>query len=646
MSTEQPVDPQAVEETKQQIRGLVAEITQLSRQNLDPTVFYGEFLQRVITALAAVGGAVWLRSGNAGLELMYQINLRQSLPGDDGEDQMRHARLLHTVVTQNQELLVPPYSGAAGETEAGNPTAYLLVLAPLCDDQKPVGVVEIFQRPTSGPASQRGYLRFLTEMCTLVGDYLKGRRLRQLNDWQTLFMEAERFSRMVHETLDPRETAYTIANEGRRLIGVDRVSVAIRRGRNGKIEAISGQDTMDTRANTVTLLGKLATAVMRSGETLWYTGSSHDLPPQIETAVHAYVDESHSKSVAVLPLREPSSKKQAAGNEDSPRDELQEGEVIGALVIEQIEDSRPPEEFAQSVELVADHSARALANALEHHSLFLMPIWRAIGKAQWMIQARTLPKTIAISAAVLAAILAMIFVPWRFEMKSPGYLQPIDRREVFVRADGGVVTQVHVKHAQHVDAGAPLVDMYSRDLDLEIQPILTEIDTTREELRQLEESRTRARRDPTQQAEYHRLSARLLPLKAKLQGLGEQLEQYNKKREALHVTSPITGVVEDYDVDKKLEQRPVTRGQILMTIANPDGEWELILHMPEDRMGHIAQWIESEAARGNTEPLKVRFVVATNPGEDLTGTVREIRATAEMDEEHGHGVRIVVDVDE
>ncbi len=45
-------------------RSLVGEITQLSRQDLDPTVFYGEFLQQVITALAAVGGACGLAAAN------------------------------------------------------------------------------------------------------------------------------------------------------------------------------------------------------------------------------------------------------------------------------------------------------------------------------------------------------------------------------------------------------------------------------------------------------------------------------------------------------------------------------------------------------------------------------------------------------
>ena len=80
------------------------------------------------------------------------------------------------------------------------------------------------------------------------------------------------------------------------------MSVAIRKGKKCKIEAISGQDLFDKRSNTVRLLGKLATAVVASGDAVWYTGDTRDLPPQVEDAVQEYVDEAHSKTVAVLPL--------------------------------------------------------------------------------------------------------------------------------------------------------------------------------------------------------------------------------------------------------------------------------------------------------------------------------------------------------
>ena len=78
MSIEQPVDPQLIEQTKQQIRSLVAEIAQLSKTDVAPEEFYGQFLPRVVSALAAVGGAVWTLNPEGRLALQYQINIQET----------------------------------------------------------------------------------------------------------------------------------------------------------------------------------------------------------------------------------------------------------------------------------------------------------------------------------------------------------------------------------------------------------------------------------------------------------------------------------------------------------------------------------------------------------------------------------------
>ena len=306
MSIEQPHDQQQlVEQTKRQIQALVQEIEQLSRRDVSPGEFYSEFLGRVVAALAAVGGAVWAVNEENQLALQYQINFQLAYFGNDAEAQARHARLLYQCLASTEGMLVPPHSGTGGEEGGANPTDYLLVLAPLRTDLEVAGVVEILQRSDTEPNVQRGYLRFLLDMCQRAGDFLKSRQLRHFSDRQVLWSRLEDFTRTVHASLEPIETAYTIANEGRRLIECDRVSVAIRKGNKCVIEAVSGQDVFDKRSNTIRLLGRLASAVVRSGEAIWYTGDTADMAPQVEEAVQEYVDESHSKTVAVLPLRRP-----------------------------------------------------------------------------------------------------------------------------------------------------------------------------------------------------------------------------------------------------------------------------------------------------------------------------------------------------
>ena len=299
------VNQQTVEDTKAQIRGLVNEIAQLSKSGATAEEFYPELLSRIITALAAAGGAIWLLDEDRQLSLQYQINAEPSILEDDSEDATRHTRLIQRVANTGQSLLVPPYSGTTDGEGEGNPTGFLLCLGALQHDGHNDGLIEIFQRPGTAPDTQRGYLRFLQQMCELAAEWLRSQKLRTLGDRQTLWQQADSFARATHESLDLKETAYIVANEGRRLIGCDRVSVAIKKGRHCKVQAISGQDTIENRSNIVTALNNLATRVVAAGEPLWHDGATEDLPPQIEEALEDYVDQSYGRNIAVLPLREP-----------------------------------------------------------------------------------------------------------------------------------------------------------------------------------------------------------------------------------------------------------------------------------------------------------------------------------------------------
>src|SRR5437870_790106 len=141
------VSAETIEKTKQQIRGLVGEIAQLAKSDLGPEEFYSAFLQRVVQALAAVGGAVWVLGEGKKPELSYQINISEMLLDKDSDEAGKHFKLLDYVVASNSGQLVPPHSSFADERMGGNPTRQLLVINPLGHDNQVEGLLEIFQRP-------------------------------------------------------------------------------------------------------------------------------------------------------------------------------------------------------------------------------------------------------------------------------------------------------------------------------------------------------------------------------------------------------------------------------------------------------------------------------------------------------------------
>ncbi|RIK78246.1 MAG: hemolysin D [Planctomycetota bacterium] len=631
MSNEDSVDPELVEQTKQQIRELVNEIADLAQQDIPEKEFYSGFLDRVVTALAANGGVVWdVSSGR--IEVAAEIGLRESglLVSEDA--QHAHGRLLRRAIVSGDATLVDPHAAVSDDEEDGsNPTDHLLVLGLLRADQEIQGVVEIFQRSGTPDTTQQGYLRFVVQMCDLAGDYLKTRSLRRYGARQSLANQVEQFTRMVHRSLDPRITAYALANEGRRLIDCDRVTVAVMRGNNCKIEAVSGQDTFDKRANTIVLLQELTNAVARQGEPIWYTGDTSDMPPQVEDAIQAYVDESHSKTVAILPLR-----REKVVDETKERDNEPE-EIVGALVVEQIEDTKLREGFVQRVEMVARHGASGLANAVEHHNLFLMPLWRAIGKTKVLVQARTLPKTVTITLAALAVILALCIVPMDYNLEGDGALQPAVRRDVFATVPGKVL-KTRVKTGDHVKAGDVVVELENVEQRLRLQEVRTQFGETDRRIEGLE----RQLLSPLPRAERDQIEGQLATARDSLAGLELQLNLLQKRLEDEKVRAPIDGIVTTWDVEQKLFDRPVEVGEVLMTIADTSADWELEVKMPEHRIGDVSEAKAKFDAEG--KPMPVKYVLATNPKHDYEDVVSSVSLTADGEGEHGSHVKIRVPI--
>ena len=626
MSSQQAYDQTLVEQTRNQIRTIVNEITQLSKLDMAPEEYHGEFLNRVVSAMGAVGGAIWTFEAGT-LSLAYQVNFKEiGLQGDE-DGSRKHARLLYRMLHGPETgTLVPPYSGIEGEEESGNPTGHLLVFCPIRTELEVVGLVEIIQRSDTEPITQRGFLKFLAQVSLLATDYYKNRQLRNFGERQNLWTLLEDFTRTIHKSLDVNESTYTLVNEGRRLIECDRVSIALRYGRKCKIVAVSGQDVVDKRATTVRLLGKLATSVVKAGEPIWYTGDTSDFAPQVEKAVEDYVDEAHTKMIAVYPLVH---KKKNEADDDDPKYRPKPEPPFGAILVEQIEDSRVPERMRKRVEIVADHACSALGNALEHHSIFLMPLWKTLGKTKLLFTARTLPKTMLVTALIVGVVAAMIFVPWRFMMHCNGNLEPSVRRKVYSPMDAEI-ERLFVDHDMKVNLGTPLLKLRSSELESAGIQLLGQQQETIEKIASL----NRLFQDESKRlTDYDKadLAGQIKCAEIRLKAIETQLQIHERQKYDLLITSPIDGTVVSWDIKQRLtEKRPISRMQYVMEVADLDGSWQLELSMPEKRMGNIADYRKQQLEKDPNFKLRVEFVMADKPAEKFYGTVSAIHDRAEV----------------
>ena len=636
-----PIDRKLIQETRDQIRTMVDEITQLSQSNCSRAEFYQGFLSRTTSALASVGGAIWSVKEDGSLGLEYQINLRESGLVDDQEAQIAHGKLMQQMVSKGQPELIQPNSGGNEEeneeTAISNPTEHLLVVGPLTVEQKTVGLVEIFQRPGAGPTTQRGYLRFLVQMCKVASDYLKNEQLRQYSDQQSTWNRMQSFVRSVHSSLRTRDTVYAIANEGRRVIGCDRVSVAMKVGTRMQVQTMSGLDTIERRADQIKRLSKLATTVARAGQPMWYTGDDSHLPPQIEKQLHYYLDISHSKLVVVQPIYET-----LPVDPEEPADDHapQTGKIIGVIIAEQLADSQPVPQLKQYLEAISSHSNDAMTNSMAHSNMFLAPLWTWLGKTKAITSARNLPKTLIVVAglAILAAVLCL--VPYPFTLRANGKLIPENRSEVYANVDG-VLKQIEVPKNPDgiVKQGDILAVMTNNDLLVQIQNLQGQFDKSTEEVNKLRRAQHGQELTP---AELIMLTGELAEAEQIRDSALRQMELKHEQAKLLNVRAPATGNIYNWQLRQNLLRRPVTKGQNLMTIVHPDTPWQVELEFPERRVSHLMTTMRD--AKEDTE-VKVTFTLASHPGKEFEGTLVDIDNKLDVRSDEGNVVLVRVAFD-
>jgi multidrug efflux pump subunit AcrA (membrane-fusion protein) len=619
----------AQDETWDEIDRLVEEIARLARANLSPQKFYSELIERAVSALAASGGAAWLADADGKPSLVGQVNWAEMQAIGDREAQRRHQALVASVLEEREPRLL---ASEAIESSGLSASAHdaLVLLAPIELESQALGVLEIVQRRDTSPSARQGQLRLLGVLAELAGEFQRQVEWREFRDRAALASQWETFTAEIHRSLDVSATAYAIANEGRRVLAIDRVSVLVAERGKCRMLATSGVDIVDRRANAVRTIEQLSAAVLTSGEPLWHTSDAAPLAPQIEQLLDSYIDESHARLVVIVPL----AVSNATGDAASP------GLAIGALAIERFDVSEANEALRRRVETVARHGALALGNAAAHERVPMVRTLERIERTQWFRNARGLPRIAWLAAGIIVAALALVFVEADFELEARGELQPQQRRDVFAPSDG-IVDAINVEHGSQVSKGKVLVTLRKPELDVEFSRVLGDMETARKRLEGIQASRlVGVTTENDRRARDNQLTADEEETKERLKSLEAEHKVLLAQQAELQVLAPLDGVVVTWDVDRLLSARPVLRGQPMMTVAQTDGPWVLEARLSDDRVGPL---LAAQDKLG--EKLRVTFIVATDPGATYEGRVTRVALATEPNDKDEPTVLVTVDFD-
>ncbi len=649
-----------VKEVRERVLQLAREIESLARSEVPPEEFFPEFLDRLVRALGADAGAVWIledgqRLGLAAEKGLDEIGFRQN----PNAANLNHPLLVESMSTGQSAVYVP------GETEKQLPTEHQIVVSALQVGSDSVGAVQIFQRAGAPKEARPGYLQFVEQMCGYASKYLERQKNRTETPPDTgasspFLLEFGDFVLQMQRTLDVKEVCSTAASDGRLLLNCDRVSVVLQKGRKTFVQAISGQDSVNKRANLVRKMVDLADAAIAMKEPIVYSGKNDPLPPQIETPLADFLQESKSRLVIVAPLFESELLIKTDDDDEDPartRTAKKSDEVIGCLVIEQFQSSEPAPHLEERVDLITDHVAAALHNAREHERIFFLRFQKFFGRISEWFYGRKLLKTLVVLGIITTVILAMVLIPWEYRVEGEGRLMPIVQRQVFAQVDGEVI-EVLAEGGTRVKKGQELLKLKNDELQSQLLTARSEL-AEQEKLQHVLENRIKAADNNLNGSDDPRvLRGQLLETKIKIEGLiGKEAEdgkprirgriEILEERESyLIVKSPIDGVLATFQVEQKLLNRPVRRGEALVEVMDDKGKWRLELEVEEHRMGHILERQRELKEEHKSDNLPVDYVLATKPETTYQGTTGIIATRADIAAEKGSIVVIFTEVEE
>ncbi len=629
---------QVIEQERRRLSQRLDDVARLCEGGLAPPAFYGELLQRLLESLAAAAGSVWIRTPQGNLVQQFQINMQQ-LGLDSEEAQQSHNALLRMAFTTGQPIHLPPRS-AMGDSEEGKPapgnhTTFMLLLVPIkeAENGPVVGLIEVFQGANRPANAVPGFLQYMALMANLASRYQRNQLVGQLVGQQQLWTQLEAFSRSIHGSLNTTEVSFVIANEGRRLIECDRVAVAVRRnGQKTAIDAVSGADIVEKRSNQVRLMRKLADEVLNWGEKLVFTGTRDDaLPPGVLSSLDAYLAESPSKLLVVLPLTD----EREGDGKDKPKLPQR-----SALVMECFETPPEPSQTIARLEVVGRHASSALFNAIEYRRIPLRFLWLPLAKLQEGLGGKTRAIWMSVMAAVTIIITGLVVLPYPLKVEVMGKAMPQVRRTAYVPAPGKI-EHFDVMPNEQVGEGRSLALMYDTSLWSQLNKLIADMEAAKLEADQLERQAEKEINPAEKVARQGKAALKRADQNARDREIKEVLRRskslpgkpgyfsllapFMTSDEKRLVDVPYWTVLSGKDFKSEKEGQEVQSFEPILQLGVKEGPWEIELKIPQKHLGQILRAYD----RIGLESQDFDFILMTETTTKYRGKLDRSRIAAE-----------------
>lgn len=555
----------------------------LDLDELLPRVF-----DRVIEALDAEAGSIWLRHGDV---LICEIARGPVSERIEGMELPWGAGIVGDVGRRGEPELV---ADAADDPrfvhqvdEATGFATHSMVAAPLVAKGEVLGVLQLINKRSGPDRFDEGDRDLLEALGSTAGLALHNAQLHDAEKRARDLRALLNISREINATLEVDRLVLSVVNLASQTLAYDRAVIALDEGGQPVVHAISGKETVDLKDEDTSDLGRLITWLLERTGTTYVedvTDESEDAGA-FRSVFSDYASRTGVRSFCLIPLKD------------------EEGR-LGAFYMEASAPAFLGESGLEAAELLANQASVALRNAELYSQVPLIGLLQPL--AAWRnrfagLTGRSILTRYGVPALIL---LGIAFFPWRQRTAaSEAELLPGGRMPLRATV-GGLVTEVMVDEGDVLEAGQVLAVL--RDDDLSIS------------LREAEAERaTAVRTAASARARGDESSARLAEITAdELTGrvglLSDQLER-------TQLRAPVGGVV--------LTMRPwervgewLERGETFVMLGRVD-DLELEARVPQRHVDRVRV--------GQT----VRLKVEARPELTFAGRVTEIAPQAEPGED-------------
>ena len=608
------LDSAFVQQTKDQIRTVVESIAALAHSPMEPKDFVHTTLPKIANAMGAIGAALWqqlpdnrwcllgnfnlppvlMQSQNAEKESgaetdvalssferldFLEAQLRdatqtpQASEPQDATDQWQqpsesHLPILNAIARERQPILVPPCEALLNRDRPANPTSELLIYAPLILS-KEMGHfwLQIVQSPSGGPASQRGYLRFVAQMADLMSDYFRSHRLRVFERDREYLSLAEHVMHELAGGLNAKQGIEKLMRTIREHAHAEHAFLLRRESYVGrwKVVGAAGLVDIDRRAEGISLIERATSSfqsTLRNGGTL----IASELPIEVDERDPDLNGLMNTFAVSELQWIKPL-------NQDSEKTRTSKLDVAVLLTWSGMD--RPPARCSEQTALISRLGLSALQ----------IPWWKSALIANRPGHRFSMnpfnPTTWPRAAKWVAALLmlsAVMAIPVPIQLHATAVLVPLVQQHVFAPLEA-TVEDVLVEHGQEVKFGEPLLQLRSPSLSAELEQTLAQQSRNAQRLQDID---GRLLRETTlSNSQRDELEGERKAILSVQDTESRQLALIQSQIASLSVTSSMDGVISTWKVQDSLKDRPLRTGQWLLTIQESEALWILEATLPE-----------------------------------------------------------------